>query len=176
MASALRKIVVFLLGAVASLADASEYEVTYSGGGPVQIVGPSGTSWSQPYASSASGRGGGSTSKNSPSGFSGKGSVACNGPITATLTWDGGPNNDPRPKSVVILKTASATWSGDSGGASNGLGDPCVPGEYAGSSQGTEYELVNNPPATITRTVTPSANATCAGMNPDAPITATANV
>lgn len=146
---------------------AGKYVVTYSGGGPVHIVGPDGNPWTQPYTGTTNpgGRGGSGVSSNyAPfpmAGVAGPGSVSCAGKITATLQWTADNVNDKElpPKTLVIKKYASASWSGDSGTCANGLGHPVIGDIESGSSSGTVYEVVTNPGTTLTRDCTPTANA-----------------
>jgi hypothetical protein len=76
MKGLVRSVSVLLTMTAGALAHAGHYEVTYSGGGPVQIVGPSGIPWQSPYTctTNPNGRGGGAFSHDAPSG-----GFMCNG-------------------------------------------------------------------------------------------------
>lgn len=46
-------------------------------------------------------------------------SINCKGAITATFTWNPGPNNDPAPaaSSVIVVEQVCASWGSNSGGS-----------------------------------------------------------
>lgn len=156
---------IFLISGVviAGVAMAGHYQVTYSGGGPAAITGPSGTTWYKNYANASGARSGGNQSQDPPVGLAdgqvGPGSVYCSGEITATLQWvnDGGGDNEPPPKSVILLKSASASFQGDSGGCNNGLGDTAVINSLDGHVSGDHYEVVSDPGDQIIRKCSPAA-------------------
>lgn len=80
------------------------------------------------------------------------GTATCSGTVTWSFTWSGSTGTEP--KSVIIEKFSSATCGGGSGSsASDGLGDP----QSGSTSEGTHYEVENNPPHVIPVSFTPSA-------------------
>lgn len=95
------------------------------------------------------------------------GSVQNTGTITATFNWVPNPTipNDQPPAFVVAYKSASATWTGDSGACSDGLGDSEVDsqthssssGPNQGVSSGTHYLLINNPGRTFSFSNNPNS-------------------
>jgi hypothetical protein len=92
--------------------------------------------------------------------MAGPGSVSCTGTIIVTFTWVPDDAADLPPDYVVIKKQSSAGWSGESGSASNGLGDMCIPGNWSGVSSGTHYELRPEPGQSFEIPIEPSANGT----------------
>jgi hypothetical protein len=102
-----------------------------------------GTTLSGPYGSNS-----GSCSTQNP------GEANCTGPITARFDFHADPNipGDTPPPFVVIQETASATWTGNIGSCSDGLGDSQqlggvigTTGPYSGTSHGTKYSAYANP-------------------------------
>lgn len=127
------------------LAFGGTYTVEYVGGN-LDVVGPLGGQWEQPYvqtgetyAASAF-----STEEGDP-GQSGPGSVTHSGTITAKFTWVPGPQNDLPPASVIVQQRASATYIGSSGNVLNGLGDPAQGSVTSKTSEGVSYVVVTDP-------------------------------
>lgn len=157
------------LGTCTTAALAGHYDISFSGGGPIVIVGPSGAPWTKPYTGITGFRGGTANSADQGSngglGSEGPGSVTCDGRITATYTWnrDGDPNSSP-PPAIVLIETASASYSAyqGSGACDDGMGDPSLPDGtgYGSGSSGVHYRLVSGPAATFSTYCTPTAHAT----------------
>lgn len=85
----------------------------------------------------------------------GPGSASCSEEITATFTWNslGNPANVP-PDAVVIKITATASFNGDLGTVSNGLGSPSVQTETGRISTGFVHVVESGSSFTIKRTPT----------------------
>jgi hypothetical protein len=92
------------------------------------------------------------------------GTVTCSGTITATFTWQPSFPGESPPNVVLVKETSRATWRGDTGSASNGLGFPAVPDAngFGGTSSGVKWSVKNNPGQSFTWTCTPSASASTA--------------
>lgn len=121
------------------------YTVTYSGGattaiGPTDYPPGPYTLASAPDQHVPSGNAyGGSTSNHY---FTSGQSVTlnCQGAITATFTWNGGPNNDPAPaaNSVIVVEQVNADWGGQSGS----VGSDIPGGTTTGSSASQTYTAI----------------------------------
>jgi hypothetical protein len=142
------------------------YSVTASSGGTWVSDGLNGEHAEGPYgglnprgAGPATGGEGGN-----PSYPAGPGSASCSGQISMTLTWSGGSQNLPAPPVAIVKQTSTASWSGDSGSCSNGLGDEPVEVEDGEYVTGTLYSTVNGPGNTINRSCSPAASAAL-GLN-----------
>lgn len=167
---------------------AGEYEVEYSGG-TLTSYSNDGQVFSQGYSL----HDGGATygvaysyadwgTRTLPDGtvVAASGSVTCQGVITATFTWVPSPYigaDDEPPKAVVIAEASESKWDGDGSGAaaptgssSNGLGFPEVtppPGSpgagKSGVSQGTRYQIKQDPGESFTITCSPGASVSGTG-------------
>jgi hypothetical protein len=153
------------VGSIASSAYAGYYKVTYSGGGPVRVVGPSGVPWTRPYVGTQGFREGKSVSCDPPTDelgpAIGPGSVTCSGQMTAHFEWivEATDRKQVPPDCIVIEQFASASWQGESGSCSNGLGHPATGTSQGQSSSGFHYRLVNDPPGEFDILCTPTAHA-----------------
>lgn len=161
----LRSLLAAVLVFAAVLAPAGHYDIEYVVLGlNAHIVGPSGTPWVNPYwgvLNQDAGGGGISEDEPHPPLLSppGIGSVECWETILVRFYWKRDfPEDDP-PSALVLKKYAVAGWGGEFGSASNGLGDPLVNGPDGGSSQGTHYDLIQNPGEAFERQITPAAYA-----------------
>lgn len=135
-----------IIGLAGMNALAGSYVITYSGGGPSAVVGPTGGTWNSAYSGASGSRGGGAAAADSPTGAIGPGSVTCSGTITAHFEWT--PSTDPRPGAIVIKHTSWASASGNDNDCDDGLVHEDVnDGDGSDVSTGSTYELVNNPPA-----------------------------
>lgn len=162
--------VALTFGLLLRMCFAGHYDVTYSGG-TAEWVGPLGGHYTVPYTGSGGGWGGSAvTSDFVPPMMwvvGEPGWTHCHGSITVTFTWNNEGDSSELPPTTAILKQVGmASWSGDSGSCSDGLGDGQVLGDYSGTSSGTHYEIVGSPGLTFTRTITPDANSTAAVGGP----------
>ncbi len=90
----------------------------------------------------------------------GPGTAACWGAITATFTWnnEGNPANVPPPV-AVIREIGFASWSGDGGSCTDGLGHTPVAIANGQVSSGEKWTVKQLPGTSFTYTCEPSANA-----------------
>jgi hypothetical protein len=131
------------------------------------MVGPSGAPWSRSYGQGATqGWEGAGVSGDPPAASPvGSGSVDCIGEITATFTWNNeGDAGDVPPLTAILAETALASWTGASGNAANGLGDPESVEEYFGISTGSRFTVVSNPGASFSVQISPSAHSAATGI------------
>lgn len=139
------------------------YDITYSGG-TWASNGPAGPI-SGPYLGTY-GAGtwtGGGDPGPPPVGALGPGSCSCTGMITATFVWNNGGDSANLPPQVVLIKeTSYASWSGDSGSCSNGLGDTPIDVQHGQYSSGIRWTARSSPGKTFSITITPSAQAALA--------------
>ena len=123
-----------------------------------------GTYGGQYYASGGSDANGGNPTS---------GTVTCSGGIKATFTWTNGgdPNNTP-PKCVIITESCTVGWSGQASGGATATGNCTNPlGGYSilelpgpgYTWRWTRYTVQNDPPATLTVSCSPEADAQAAG-------------
>ena len=168
-----------------TVANAGSYKVTYSGGTATWAnpfaMGPSATTPSSiPYTLSDDGFYGGGGYASWHGGMTAaettSGSVKCEGDITTTFTWQptGNSTDDPPPDKVVIAEQGNTSMSSYSdsqstGTANNNLGfvfvqDPNVSNSASGKSNGSLYQIKDNPGAGFTIKRSPKAN--LAGTGP----------
>ena len=144
------------------------YTVTYSGGaatatGPTYYCSGSYTLSSAPnsHVPNGSAYGGGAANPQLLSGQSL--AINCKGTITATFTWNGGPNNDPAPpaNTVIVAEQVNANWGGQGGGVGSD-----IPGGTTTGTTGsqiytaTRYSVHGGSSFTVTCTPTASASST----------------
>ena len=142
------------------------YTVTYSGGATTAIgstdfpAGPY-TLASAPDQHVPSGNAYGGSASNHQI-FSGNSvTVNCQGAVTATFTWNGGPNNDPAPVagSVIVVEQVNASCNGQSGSVSSDLPGGTSSGSSAGSQTYTATRYSVKGGGSFTATCTPTASA-----------------
>lgn len=122
-----------------AIACAGYYDVTYLGG-ELDVVGPLGGTWVAPYTQGGNtyAAGAQSTEEGEP-GLTGPGSVTHEGEITIEFMWVPEHPGDNPPNVVVIKEMAAVTWIGQSGFASNALGDPQLGNSTTKTSSGVKY-------------------------------------
>lgn len=154
------------MSSLPSLSRAGFYSVSYEQSGTSTQVGPHGGVSNPPYADSGDGgRSGTAISEDyyAPPGGEGawyigrSGSADCNAPIKAHFHWYPSFLGEETPHSVIVYKTATASWGGDTGSASDGLGGTYTAWTNGGSSTGAQVEVVNEPSEDFDRTCTPTA-------------------
>ncbi len=105
-----------------------------------------------------------------PVGALGPGSCSCTGMITATFVWNNGGDSANLPPQVVLIKeTSSASWYGDSGSCSDGLGDTPVNSQHGQLSAGVRWTARPSPGKTFSITLSPSAQAMIGENSPAGP-------
>ena len=141
---------------------ADSYSVTYSGGTVTANGIPS--SYGGINSSNAPGAWGGGTNIYIPGG--GSGSITCAGQITATFTWNGGPNNDPPPpaNSVIVAEVVNAAWSGQGSSGGSDLGPGTTPISQPPNYTAARYSLQGG--GTFTVSCNPSAFMSGSSPNP----------
>lgn len=77
---------------------------------------------------------------------------------------------------MILKREATASWAGDTGACSNGLGDPVVSSSWGGSSQGVSYEVISSPGQVFSTTISPSADSQQYGVAPSGHIGGSAGV
>lgn len=146
--------------ALCSVASGQSYTVEYEGGrwtstGPDEPCsgdyGLSGAYWGAAPTS------GGGTNNHIHAGI---GTATCSGTITAHCRWPTGTGAPPLPPAVIIVQECETGWAGDTGSASDGLGDPELGWPYFGLSGGTYVTALENPAASFDVTISPSSTAT----------------
>jgi hypothetical protein len=127
---------------------APHYEISYSTtNGMATSTGPYG-SFPNYYTATTTSIGGSAITGGpgqSPDTFlAGPGSADCAGEVKAHFVWNnaGNPAANPPPAVVIVRESCTASWSGDSGSCSNGLGNPETGTTYAKSSTGDRLSIV----------------------------------
>ena len=145
------------------------YTVTYSGGATTAIgstdfpTGPY-TPASAPGQHVPAGNAYGGSASNHQI-FSGNSvTVNCQGSVTATFTWYGGPNNDPAPVagSVIVVEQVNASCNGQTGSVSSDLPGGTSSGSSAASQTYTasRYSVQGGGSFSVTCTPTAFASST----------------
>jgi len=87
----------------------------------------------------------------------------CTGAITATFTWNGGPNNDPAPgaNSVIVVEQVNASWGAQSGSVGSDISGGTTTGSSASQTYtATRYSVQGGSSFSVTCTPTASASST----------------
>ena len=87
--------------------------------------------------------------------------VNCKGAVTATFTWNGGPNNDPAPVvgSVIVVEQVNAGCNGQTGSVSSDLPGGTTSGSSTASQTYTATRYSVKGGGSFTATCTPTASA-----------------
>jgi len=170
-----RVLVVLTLWCMWVVAFAGHYSVTYYGG-TVYMVGPMNRPWVRTYGLASDGwYGGQGQSQDEPIGglapMPGIGWVDCSGPVTAHFTWIPDFQGDEPPPCAVLTEEGQASWSGNTGTCTDGLGHPPV----GSVSQGTKYAVLDDPGESFDITNSGHARGDC--TDPETgPLSASASV